>query len=222
MAYRKLILATHEIYHIYNRGVEKRLIFLTRRDYLRFVELTNYYRFLNCSLKFSYFKLLSAEKKAKIFKDLENKGEKLVEIFAYCLMPNHIHILLKQLAEKGISKFMAKTTSGYSHYFNKRHERVGHLFQGNFRAARIESEEQFLHVCRYIHLNPVTSYLIELENLNNYFYSSHPEYLGKRGGFCNTKEVLSHFQKLKNYQDFVQDQADYARKLENIAHLTLE
>ena len=137
-------------------------------------------------------------------------------------MPNHIHFLLKQLADKGISKFMAKVTSAFSHYFNIRHERVGHLFQGNFGAVRIENDQQFIHVSRYIHLNSVASFLIEVDDLLNYEYSSYPEYINGTPGFTNTKEILSYFKNKDEYRKFVEDQADYARKLENIKHLSLE
>ncbi len=222
MARRKTILATNEIYHVYNRGVEKRPIFLIKRDYARFIETTNYYRFANCPMRFSYFKLLSPEEKYSIIKSLEKDSKKLVDIFAFCLMPNHMHFLLKQLVDMGISKFMAKITNAFSHYFNTRHNRIGHLFQGNFGAVRVESDEQFIHVSRYIHLNPVSSYLIEIKNLPNYEYSSYPEYVNGTIGFTNTKEILSYFKNKGEYTKFVEDQADYARKLENIKHLSLE
>lgn len=86
----------------------------------------------------------------------------------------------------------------------------------------MEDNEQFLHVNRYIHLNPVTSYLVELDDLENYEFSSYQEYLGKRNGFCNTQEILSHFKNIEAYKKFIDDQADYARRLENIKHLLLE
>jgi putative transposase len=222
MAYRKIVLATNEIYHVYNRGVEKRPIFLIRKDYLRFVSLINYYRFANCPIKFSHFKQLSAEERNNILARLDKESKKLVNIMAFCLMPNHVHFLLRQLLDNGISKFMAKITSGFSHYFNVRHERVGHLFQGNFGAVRIENDEQFVHVSRYIHLNPVTSYLIKIEGIDDYDYSSFPEYIGRKSGFCNTKEILSYFKNADDYKKFVYDQADYAKQLENINHLTME
>src|SRR3989344_2305278 len=200
VAYRKTILATNEIYHIYNRGVEKRPIFLIRKDYQRFMSLINYYRFANCPIKFSHFKALSVEKREEILTKLDGESKKLVDIIAFCLMPNHIHFLLRQLLENGTSKFMAKTTSGFSHYFNLRHERVGHLFQGNFGAVRVESDEQFTHVSRYIHLNPVSSYLINIEDINDYEYSSFPEYIGIKSGFCSTKDVLSYFKNADDYK----------------------
>ncbi len=222
MARRKTILATNEVYHVYNRGVEKRPIFLNKRDYGRFLELIQYYRFLDCPVKFSSFSRLGTDNKAYIFKNLQKTSKYLVDIHAFCLMPNHIHLLLKQLEDKGISKFMAKITNGFSHYFNTRHERVGHLFQGNFGAVRIENEEQYIHVSRYIHLNPVSSYLTEIANLEKYEYSSYPEYLGKKNGFCNTTPIISHFKNQEEYRKFVYDHADYARTFKNIKHLALE
>lgn len=184
--------------------------------------LISYYRFANCPVKFSHFKVLSVEEKENILSRLNKESKRLVDIIAFCLMPNHVHFLLKQLFDNGISKFMAKITSGFSHYFNLRHERVGHLFQGNFGAVRIENEEQFIHVSRYIHLNPVSSYLIKIEDIDNYEYSSFPEYIGRRKGFCNTKEILSYFKGMDDYKKFIYDYADYAKQLENIKHLTLE
>lgn len=222
MARRKTILAINEIYHVYNRGVEKRPIFLRSNDYLRFIELMNYYRFKNCPIKYSYFRRLSREEKENIFFSLQKSSAKLVDIFAFCLMPNHVHILLKQLLDNGVSKFMGKITNSFSHYFNTRQERIGHLFQGNFGASRIEDDEQLIHVSRYIHLNPVSSYIIEINKLHTYKYSSYPEYLGQQSGFCNTEEVLSHFKNKESYKMIIDDQADYARKLENIKHLILE
>lgn len=222
MAHRKTILATNETYHVYNRGVEKRLIFLTRRDYLRFIELISYYRFIECPVKFSYFKKLSNSERVDVLNKLQAHSDKLVDIYAFCLMPNHFHFLLKQLADGGISKFINKISNGFSHYFNIRHERVGHLFQGNFKAVRIEDDQQFIHVSRYIHLNPVNSYIIQPEKIVAYEYSSYPEYIRKKVGFCNTKEVLSLFSSIDKYKKFVEDQIDYARKLQEIKHLALE
>lgn len=222
MGYRKTILATGEIYHVYNRGVEKRPIFLTKWDYTRFLDITNYYRFTNCPVKYSYFKLLSTQERQEVLNKLEKASEKLVDILVFCLMPNHIHFLLKQLQDQGISKFMAKIQNSFSHFFNTKQERVGHLFQGNFKAKRIESDEQLVHVSRYIHLNPVTVHLINFDQLEFYEYSSYPEYIGKKQGFCNPSLVLGHFKNQDAYHKFVQDQVDYQKHQEGIAHLTLE
>ena len=222
MGYRKTVLATNEIYHVYNRGVEKRPLFLTKWDYLRFLDLINYYRFTNCPIKYSYFKQMSIKDREETLGKLKVASEKLVDILAFCLMPNHIHFLLKQLQDNGISKFMAKITNSFSHYFNIKQERVGHLFQGNFKAVRIESDEQLTHVSRYIHLNPVTSYLMNFDQLQAYEYSSYPEYVGKKMRFCNTNLVLEYFKNKDEYKKFVKDQIDYQRQLDAIKHLILE
>ncbi len=222
MASRKTILATDQIYHIYNRGVEKRPIFLNKRDYNRFIQIVNYYRFANCPVKFSKFKAMSRDSKSDLLSTLESQADKLVEILVFCLMPNHIHFLCKQLKDNGISKFMNKLSSGYSHYFNILNQRVGSLFQGNFKAVIIETDEQLVHTSRYIHLNPVSSYLIEFESLESYDYSSYPEYTGHKTGFCNTEQILSYFKNVQDYEDFIGNQVDYARELENIKHLLLD
>ena len=222
MGYRKIVLATDEIYHVYNRGVEKRPIFLTKWDYNRFLDLTNYYRFKNCPVKYSYFKLSSESERREVLEKLENSSEKWVDILAFCLMPNHFHFLLKQLKDNGISKFMAKIQNSFSHFFNMKQERVGHLFQGNFKAKRIESDEQLVHVSRYIHLNPVSAHIIKFEELENYEYSSYPEYIGKKKGFSNTRIVLEYFKNQEGYKKFVKDWADYTKRLEGIKHLLLE
>lgn len=219
---RKTILATGETYHIFNRGVEKRPIFKVQADYIRMMDLVNYYRFVDPPVRFSHFKRFTIEEKESIFKDLEKKSQKLVEIFTFCLMPNHFHFQLRQTVDKGISTFITKIANGYSHYFNIKHERVGHLFQGNFGAVRIEDEEQFLHVHRYIHLNPVTSYLLEFSKLETYKFSSYIEYIEKTKGFCSTEIVLSHFKNIQHYKEFIKNQVDYSRQLDKIKHLILE
>lgn len=222
MSLRKTILATDQIYHIYNRGVEKRQIFLNKRNYNRFMELTSYYRFANCPVKFSQLKVLSHDARKDLLDKLQSQSDKLVEVLVFCLMPNHIHFLCKQLKGNGISKFISKICNGYSHYFNVLQQRVGPLFQGNFKAVRIETDEQLIHTSRYIHLNPVSSYLIGFDRLEDYDFSSYPEYTGRRNGFCNTKEILAYFKTIQGYKNFVADQVDYARELENMKHLTMD
>jgi putative transposase len=222
MPYRNEVLAPKEIYHIFNRGVAALPIYLVSRSYLRFLDLVDYYRFSNTPFSFSSLLDLPREERMSLLARLRKENAIHVEILAFCLMPNHFHFLLKQLTDKGISKFIAKITNGFSHYFNIRHDRSGHLFQGNFGAVRIEDDEQFMHVSRYIHLNPVTSYLIGIENLSSYESSSYPEYIDKSSGFTNVKESLSYFNDPRKYKEFVEDHADYSKKLADIEHLTLE
>lgn len=139
----------NEIYHIFNRGVEKRIVFQTKKDYARFLhDLENFNteeRVINTSRELSEVKPRSAK----------GSKEPLVEIVAFCLMPNHFHLLLRQKAEHGISRFMQKVCGGYTMYFNKKNERVGSLFQGTFKAVLVDTGPHFLYIPHYVHKNPI-------------------------------------------------------------------
>lgn len=151
------------------------------------------------------------------------KGEKLIDILTFCLMPNHFHFLLRQIVNDGTSKFLSNLQNSYTRYFNTKHQRTGPLFLDQFKAVRIETDEQFLHVSRYIHLNPYTSYVVkDFEGLKRYPWSSFPEYFEERAGICEKETILGFFKNSRAYERFVFDQADYQRKLHTIQHLLLE
>src|SRR3972149_3368728 len=144
-------------YHIYNRGVEKRIIFEKNRDCSRLIKTTRYYQLIGPKPRLSKFLLGS------IFKPDSTK--KIVDIICYCLMPNHFHFLIKQLKEGGITEFVSKLSNSYTKFYNTKYSRVGPLLQGEFKAVLIENDEQLIHTSRYIHLNPVASFLVkELRN----------------------------------------------------------
>lgn len=213
MPYQQAVFACGEFYHIFNRGVEKRTVFLDRRDYLRFVATLNYYRFDDLPARFSF-------KNRQVLTKRRPSGKPLVEIVCYCLMPTHFHLLIRQLEDGGITKFLSKLTNSYTKYFNTKHKRVGPLFQGSFKAVRIEDTDQLNHTSRYIHLNPLIDYLVK--NLPSYEYSSYPEYLGERGGFCQTHFILNSFKSSVDYGQFVADQESYGRDIKNMKKLLLE
>lgn len=217
MSYRRVVFANNQVYHVLSRGTGEGNTFLDKRDYSRFLEASIYYQKANPPARFSFRKRLEEKVLANIA-TLDN----LVEIICYCLMPNHFHLLLKQTKNKGISLFMGRLNNSYTRYFNTRHQRRGRLFQGPFKAKRIETDEQLIHVSRYIHLNPTVGFLVK--NLNNYPYSSYLEYIGKKEGkgICQKDLVLAHFSSPKEYEKFVLDQKDYALKLREIQSLTLE
>ena len=139
-------------------------------------------------------------------------------------MPNHFHFLLRQIREGGIAKFMSNFTNSYTRYINTKLERTGPLFTGKFKSVRVETQKQLLHVSRYIHLNPYTSFVVKtLEDLQNYHYSSFPEFIGRTSlALCSKDDVLADFKTIKQYEQFVYDQADYQRALHRIRHLLLE
>ena len=153
--------ATGEIYHIFNRGVEKRHIFSNQSDYFRFIhdmfEFNDENPAINLGYYFdSYGKRPFAGNLAKSdFAKLQMPRKMLVEIFCFCLMPNHYHFIIRQLADNGITEFMRKIGTGYTNYFNTKYQRVGPLFQGKFKAVHIFNQAHLLYLPHYIHLNPL-------------------------------------------------------------------
>ena len=222
MPYRKSPIVTDEIYHIFNRGVAGVPIFSVSKDFLRFLDLINYYRFKDTPVSFSQFKEIEKGVREEIFNDLVKKNNQHIEILTFCLMDNHFHFLLKQLADKGIAKFVGNLQNSYAKYFNIKIERTGPLFNPMFKSVRVTTDEQLLHVSRYIHLNPSTGYLVEIKDLENYPWSSFSCYLEKCDySFVDTKIILGLISKSK-YREFVFNQAEYQRRLSDIKHLTFE
>jgi len=219
---RKVVFANKEIYHVFNRGIEKRPIFIGKRDYDRALQTLDYYQYSGISSSLSQVLKLEKDKRDFFLAQLKLKGERLVEILSFCLMPNHFHLLLKQVQEDGIKTFLSNFSNSYTKYFNIKSDRIGPLLQGIFKAVRIEDDNQLVHVCRYIHINPIVSLVIKKEGLIDYPYTSFPEYLGREEGFCRKDEILSYFPSVKKFEDFVFDQIDYGRKLESIKHLVFE
>lgn len=213
MPYRLIPFVSDNFYHLFDRGVEKRIIFSDDRDYQRFLQTLYYYQFNGPKPQFST---------QQRFRDHSfNKNPKIIEIICYCLMPNHLHLLIKQLRDGGIKEFMQKVINSYTKYYNIKHNRVGHLFQGTFKAVPIEDDEQLLHVSRYIHLNPYVSNLTK--DLKTYPHSSYPAFIDLSNDILLTKEpVLDFFKDASKYKEFVSGHQDYAKELEQLKHLLLD
>lgn len=219
---RKLVFATSEIYHVFNRGVDKRVVFTSKRDYQHAIDSINYYQFATVPFRFSQYLLLQVEERSRMFTQIIHNAKKEVSILAYCLMPNHFHLILKQERDQGISRFVANFSNSYTKYFNARHDRNGALFQGPFKATHPDTDEEVIHLTRYLHLNPVTAYLIDPTKLENYPWSSFPEYMSLTDKqICDTSFVKSIFSTAEKYKQFVLDQVDYAKELAQINHLTI-
>lgn len=194
-------------YHLYNRGVEKRDIFLDEQDHSVFLHYLK-----------KYLNPLSAEGSDP------HPLSKDISLLSFCLMPNHFHLFVKQNSINGITKFVRAICTNYVMYFNKKYERVGTLFQGKYKAVLVDSDTYSLHLSRYIHLNPYPGSDPKL-----YPYSSYKYYLGqKRADWINTEEVLSFFKTARkthlkdylSYESFVDDyKIDSTSILDN---LTLE
>lgn len=223
MPYRKTPIVINEIYHVFNRSIAQQPIFITSRNYQRAIDVLGYYLYNNPPVRFSIYNGLQKDQRKSFFDELTKNQQPLVEIMCYCLMPNHVHFLLKNLKDNGITTFMRKFQNSYAKYFNTKFDRTGALFQHMFKAVRIETDEQLIHVSRYIHLNPTTAYLVEIEKLKNYFWSSYSYYVnGNTQPFITKEPILSFFKSTGDYKQFVLDQADYQRELDRIKHLILE
>ncbi len=182
MSVRKVSLVPNEFYHIYNRGNSKQVIFKDRNDYVRFQQML----YVMNSVEGVVFRFIE-EKNMYTY----DRGNHLVHIGAYCLMPNHFHILLTPAVEGGVQMFMQKLSTGYSMYFNKKHERTGGLFEGRYKASIADSDVHLKYLYTYIHLNPIkliqsdwketgVANIAETRKyLRAYAFSSYMEYIGE-------------------------------------------
>ncbi|MCM8784519.1 MAG: transposase [Candidatus Omnitrophica bacterium] len=213
------VLVTGEIYHIFNRSIADYKIFNQEEDFLRFVEALRFYQNIKNSSSFSQF-IKSKKRNSKSEMKVLNGDNRIVEIIAYCIMPTHTHLILKQLIDNGISTFMNNLLNSYTRYFNLKHNRKGPLWEGRFKRVLIKSDEQLLHLTRYIHLNPVTAYLVN--NPEDWLASSYKEYIEPKIKFpiCKFEGLIDI--KPEKYKEFVKDRISYQRELTKIKDLLLE
>ncbi|MCH7504792.1 transposase [PVC group bacterium] len=210
-----------QIYHVCNKSIAGFVIFNNDSEYMRMKNLIKYYQLEDPPTKFSYFMSHLNEGGDILNLDLIDRKNKLINIIAYCLMPTHIHLVLQQLKDNGISIFMSNILNGYTRYFNIRHKRKGPLWVGRFKRVVVSTDEQLLHLTRYVHLNPVTSYLIEKPE--SWTYGSYNEYCSQG----TTDEEMCCYENIldidsKSYKNFVNDRKEYQRELAKIKELMLE
>lgn len=210
MPRRKTPLITGNFYHLFNRSIYRQPILSNKRDAELFLDSIYYYTQAKPPTKFSYYRKSPNAYPA----DLTNK---LVTVISYCLMPNHFHLTVRQDEENGIKTFLQRVLNSFSHYYRKKYEGHGPLFESVFKAVRVETDEQLVHLSRYHHLNPVTSHLVE--HPADYKFSSYNTYIKGSKLFIDTSFVLSHFKTPKQYEDFVLSRKAYQRELDEIKHL---
>ncbi|MFA5997416.1 MAG: transposase [Candidatus Paceibacterota bacterium] len=215
MSSRNFDFSIGEFYHIYNRGTEKRIIFLDEYDEQRFIRLL----YLCNSEKYIKVRGISTEGTYQY-----ERGDTIVDIGAYCLMPNHFHLLLHEKIEGGISLFMLKVLTAYSTYFNSKYERTGSLFEGKFKATHADTDEYLKYLFSYIHLNPIK--LIDStwkENgisnrtkakqyLDSYTKSSYLDYLGfnrEENVILNRKAFPEYFKNIVEFRKCVDEWVTY-------------
>lgn len=196
---RKVPFVVGEFYHIYNRGTDHRNITKDGFDKKRFLQSINEFNVIEPigSIYAQQFNQLSTPTTK-----LKNKQ---VNIIAYCLNPNHFHLILEEVSDKGIEKFMQKLGGGYTRYYNERHHRTGVLFQGKFKSVHVDSDEYLLHLSAYVNLN----YRVHKVSADKAF-SSWDEYMdtNKRSqGMCSKDIILDRFKNKEEYKKFAEDVA---------------
>lgn len=219
MDIRKDPLVNDHYYHVFSRSIAKYVIFNDEEDYLRFMELLNLYRFADFNYKYSKFISLEISHQKGIIENLQKTNNFLVKIISFCLMPTHIHLLLKQNSDDGISKFMSRILNSYTRYFNIKHGRKGPLYEGPFKSVLVKTDEQLLHLTRYHHLNPSSAGIVN--NPFDWPYSSLREYCDEgENGFCDFRELINMLP--KQYKKFVLDQKSYQRELSIIKEFLID
>lgn len=221
MPRRKVVLSTGEIYHVFNRSIAKENLFSSRVNFRKAIEVAAFYR-LPQIIRLSKFKNLNKEAK-EAYLNRFNQTTPLVEIYAYAFMPNHYHFLLRQLQDSGISQFISNFQNSFAKTFNLINTRTGSLFQNQFKAVRPETDEELLHISRYIHLNPVTAYMVKFEDLEIQPNTSFGAYMGRDKILPVETQMLTNLAgSRETYRQFVEDQVEYQRTLDLVKHLILE
>ena len=199
-------------YHIYNRGIEKRIIYQDKQDYAVFLNYLKEY--LSPLSKTDPKREILIKNTTYQIKDYRCRNHhQNITLIAYCLMPNHFHLLVKQKQARDIELFMKSLGTRYTMYFNKRYQRQGGLFQDRYKAVLIDSDEQLLHLSRYIHLNPTPNLFQQP--------SSYPDYLQlKNTSWVHPQDVLQYFKNPLAYKQFVE--AENQSSLSIITNFTLD
>lgn len=213
---RKVQFINGEYYHIYNRGVDKREIFLDEKDYQKF--LRGLKEFNNKSYYEERVKALEEKKELSSFL---GGLERIVNIVTYSLLPNHFHLIIKQSADNGISNFMHKLGTSFTNYFNKKYNRSGSLFQGPYKLIHVKNNDYLLWLSGYINGN---SEIHEIANSATYRWSSLKNFLekGQSEILKDTSIILSQFKDLKNYKTFVAEVIQEGRNKKEMEKYLLE
>lgn len=207
---RKFKFTQGTYYHICNRSNDKTSIFFDDKDYARFLFFILAYQaplpFYNLGRQTSYF---IRHLTFNISEETINRivSNKMAELNAFAIMPNHFHLLIQEKTEvgKGTSLYLQRIQTGYAKYFNAKYKKLGHLFQGTFRAIPIQTDQQLLYLSSYIHRNPRG--LREWKNKEvTYSWSSYQDFAGKNrwGKLLNPDIILNQFSDTNAYRNFVE------------------
>jgi REP element-mobilizing transposase RayT len=207
----RIPIQTGEYYHVYNRGTDKRDIFLSSEDLERFKESIKEF---NTTRPIGSIYQNNFRKKNNLSAPSTNY-EPIVEIITYSLLPNHYHLTLRQIADEGISKFIQKLGSGYTRFFNEKYERNGVLFQGKYKIKHIETNEYLLTISAYHNLNGDIHGLSTPSTNTELYQSSFVEYMGtvpEKERICKTGVILLQFKSIQAYREYCKKTVEYIIK----------
>lgn len=222
---RKVAIKNGECYHIFNRGVDKRQVFNGIADYERFLLS---FILMNdekdgLMIRWRNFKASNKDTPLKEFLRLNlSEKNKLVDIVAYCLNPNHFHLILKQLRDKGIERFMQKISTGYTMYFNEKNKRSGALFQGRFKSTHIGENALLLHLSVYVNCN---SEIHGISDAEKYPWCSFSNYIGAKEDEImeiNKALVMGQFASVDDYKTFCRSNVPYFKEKKDDEKLYME
>lgn len=208
MAIRKIAFAPGEFFHVYNRGMQKQPIFKNDADRWRFLFSLLHFQsdlsFDNISELVPFFLQHRMLKRRSTTQEIIDK--RVVSLQAFSLMPNHFHLLIKETGENGISRYLQRIQNSYTKYFNTKHEKSGHLFQGPFKAVHVADNEQLLYLSAYIHRNCCELKLWQ-NRPSNYPWSSYQDYIGKNRWekLLDTEIIKEQFDSPRDYDNWVRE-----------------
>jgi putative transposase len=215
---RKIELANGEYYHIYNRGVDKRVVFNNENDFCRFFQSIAEFNTID-PIGSIFENSFHKSKKPGLGSSTSKSGLPLIEVVCYCFNPNHFHLLLKQVSDKGIEKFMHRLSTGYTKYFNLKNKRTGALFQGRYKAIHIDTNEYFFHLSVYINLN------FKVHQLgSSTSKSSWDEYKRweAKGRMCKKSIITDEFKNFKDYNNFANKTLTGIKKRKELSKILKE
>jgi len=204
-----------QIFHVFNKSIANFGIFKDEFNTDRFIKTLEYYN--NSSKKQSFSDLLR-RKQYKYNNLLAFNTNNIVKYISFCIMPDHYHLLIKLIIDNALSKYIGDVENSFSRFFNLKFKRKGPIWQSRFKSVLINSSNQLLHVSRYIHLNPVTSYIVNKPA--DWSWSSYNYLINSQTHLINLKEIT--LNKPNEYRKFVENQIDYQRKLKKIKNSLLE
>jgi len=208
------------IYHVFNKCIDRNRPFENYENCQSFYDRLFYYRSIKSTLSFSSLSRLSRNNLDNLYAEISNPKYHRVEVLNYSFMPNHYHLLIRQLTNNGITDFVSYVINSLTRYYNVKNSRVGPLFLKDFKAERIITDEQLIHTSRYIDLNPFSSGLVKLiGDLDKFPWSGFPRYIGKKDDkLVTTSQILGLVGTYLEYEKFVLSRGDYQRSLEFIKH----